>query len=176
MPSNLPSIAAAAAQWLLRAYPAAGGTFSAAVAEIQARQAATVASWLRYPTAMDAALLTLVGPGGSAGLDELVAPVPAAPADDGEPWRTWVDEVVVSWAACLLADPALAADAVAAVADCEHTGGLRRDFRRLTHPDERYRPATALLRHPDLLAPVAGLHRAELLALLRDRPAGSAAA
>jgi len=37
------------------------------------------------------------------------------------------------------------------------------DFRRLTAPDAHDRRAAALLRHPDLLAPVAGLHQGGLL-------------
>ncbi|MFI8278187.1 hypothetical protein ACIGBH_25610 [Streptomyces sp. NPDC085929] len=35
-------------------------------------------------------------------------------------------------------------------------------FRRLTEPGEYGRHAALLLRHPDLLAPVAELHRPEL--------------
>jgi hypothetical protein len=148
----------------------------AALAQAQVRQAATVAAWLRYPTELDAELLTLLGPGGSDRLDRLVgadptAPVTAASADD-EAWRSWVDEVVASWAACLLADPALAADAVLAVAGCPHAAGPAWEFRRLTAPDDRDRQAAVLLRHPDLVAPVADLHRGELLgslaALARD--------
>jgi hypothetical protein len=144
VPANLSSVIVATAQWLVRAYPAPGGTFSATLAEVQARQAATVAAWLRYPTSMDAALVGMVGPGGSGRLD-------------------WVDEVVASWAACLLADPDLAVAAVAAVGGCEHMVGLSCDFRRLTRPDDRDRYATTLLRHPDLLDPVARLHREQLL-------------
>ncbi|MET8181258.1 hypothetical protein [Streptomyces sp. NPDC005336] len=37
------------------------------------------------------------------------------------------------------------------------------EFRRLTAPDEYDRRAAPLLRHPDLMAPVADLHRAPLL-------------
>ena len=60
MSVDLSPVIAATAQWLLRAYPACAGTLNAALAEAQARQAATVAAWLRYPTSVDAALLTLV--------------------------------------------------------------------------------------------------------------------
>ncbi len=77
-------------------------------------------------------------------------------------WRTWVDEVVASWAVSLLADPELAAHAVRALAE----GGTPVDYRRLLTPDDGDRRAAALLRHPDLVAPVAVLHRAELLALV----------
>lgn len=79
-----------------------------------------------------------------------------------EAWRSWVDEVVVSWAACLLTDPELAARAVAALAE----GGTPVEFRRLLAPDDRDRRAAALLRHPDLVAPVAELHHAALVARL----------
>jgi hypothetical protein len=160
---DLASVIAATAEWLVRAYPTPGGALTATLAEVQARQAVTVAAWLRYPTSMDAGLLLVVGPGGSARLDWLAG---AESPDTPEPWRTWVDEVVASWAACLLSDSGLAAAAVAALAGGEHTAGLHCDFRRLTRPDERDRGAAALLRHPDLLAPVAELHRAELLARL----------
>ena len=86
-------------------------------------QAATVAAWLRYPTSVDAALLTLVGPGGSGRLDWLVG-ADAGEFDDAEyAWRSWVDEVVASWAACLLTTPALAAAAVAALTGSEHADG-----------------------------------------------------
>jgi len=154
VPSDLSPVVAATAQWLTRAYPAQGGTFSVILAERQARQAVTVAAWLRYPTAMDVELLMMAGPGGSAGLDDVARP---------EPWRTWVDEVVASWAACLLGDTRLAAAAVAAVAGSPHAAGGSPDFRRLTRPDACDRHAAALLRHPDLLAPVADRHRGELL-------------
>lgn len=169
MPADLSAVIAATAQWLLRAYPPEGGVFSATLAETQARQAATVAAWLRYPTTMDASLVTMVGPGGSGHLDWLTGVDTADCLDEDDlddadvAWRTWVDEVVASWAACLLADGHLAAAAVRAVTNSEHVGGLRWDFRRLTHPDDRDRRAAALLRHPDLLAPVADLHRTPLL-------------
>jgi hypothetical protein len=39
-------------------------------------------------------------------------------------------------------------------------------FRRLTHPDHIDSAAAALLRHPDLLAPLADRHRTELDAAL----------
>jgi hypothetical protein len=169
MPSDLSPVVAATAQWLTRAYPAPGGTFSAILAERQARQAVTVAAWLRYPTDLDVELLTLVGPGGSTRLDEA-----AGATGDRQPWRDWVDEVLASWAACLLGDVRLAAAASAAVAGCAHAGGLPCDFRRLTAPDACDRHAAALLRHPDLLAPVAGLHRAPLLDLLDASPVDAA--
>jgi hypothetical protein len=149
----------------MRAYPAPGGALGAALAQTQVRQAATVAAWLRYPSELDAELLTLLGPGGSARLD-WVAGGEEAGADRGEAWLSWVDEVVASWAACLLADPALAADAVAAVDGCPHMSGPACEFRRLTEPDDRDRQAAVLVRHPDLVAPVADLHRGELLASL----------
>lgn len=167
VPVELSPVIAATAQWLTRAYPAAGGTFRRALAEMQARQATKVAAWLRYPTSADAGLLILVGPGGSGQLDWLVGADTTELTDREYAWRTWVDEVVASWAACLLADPALATAAVHALRASEHTSGLRCDFRRLTDPDEGDQESTALLRHPDLLAPIADLHRAALLELLR---------
>ncbi|HEY8371985.1 MAG TPA: hypothetical protein VIL00_04495 [Pseudonocardiaceae bacterium] len=163
MSVDISPVIAATTYWLTRAYPAVGGPFSTALAEAQARQAATVAAWLRYPTSTDAALLLLVGPGGAARLDRLALGDLSEPAVRDQPWRTWVDEVVTSWAACLLTDSALAVAAVAALESAEHCQGLPVEFRRLTHPDERDRQAAALLRHPDLLAPVADLHRAALL-------------
>jgi hypothetical protein len=159
--ADLSAVIAATAQWLLRAYPPAPGAFSSALAEVQARQSATVAAWLRYPTTWDASLLGMVGPGGSAHLDWL-AGVDTMPGQETA-WRTWVDEVVASWAACLLADGDLAAAAVVALTGSAHLSGLECEFRRLTNPDERDRQAAVLLRHPDLLAPVADLHRAQLL-------------
>ena len=89
---------------------------------------------------------------------------------------SWVDEVVVSWAACLLGDPRLSTLAVAALADGEHAGPAPGEFRRLTQPDDHDRRAGALLRHPDLLGPVADLHRPELLVRLGLGTAGTAAA
>jgi hypothetical protein len=183
MPTNLAPVVAATTHWLVCAYPAPGGAFSKALAEAQARQAVTVAAWLRYPTTVDAALLRMVGPGGAGRLDWLVGADSRGTAhdvdeevDEEQAWRSWVDEVVASWAACLLADAELASRAVEAVRDCEYLRGLHYDFRRLTAPDERDRRATPLLRHPDLLAPVADLHRAELLDRLRDTATGAEAA
>ncbi|MBX6354676.1 MAG: hypothetical protein IRZ05_02345 [Micromonosporaceae bacterium] len=167
MPEALSAVIAATTRWLLRAYPATGGALGLALARVQVRQAATVAAWLRYPTGLDAELLALLGPGGSARLDWLAG---AEPADDpttpDAAWLSWVDEVVASWAACLLADPALAAQAVAAVEHSPHRPGPACEFRRLTEPDDRDRQAAALVRHPDLVAPVGDLHRAELLACM----------
>ncbi|MEV3972944.1 hypothetical protein AB0K68_33220 [Streptomyces sp. NPDC050698] len=167
MQADLSPVIAATAQWLTRAFPASGGALSSALCEVQARQAVTVAAWLRYPTAMDAALLGLAGPGGSGRLDWVTGADAALGDDpDAHAWRTWVDEVVASWAACLLTDPELAARAVTALADGGHDAGSRSGFRRLIAPDDNDRRAAALLRHPDLLAPVAGLHQDQLLARL----------
>ncbi|AEW92481.1 MULTISPECIES: hypothetical protein [Streptomycetaceae] len=174
MAADLSGVIAATTQWLTRSYPVTGGALDAALAQAQARQAVTAAAWLRYPSQADAALLELLGPGGSAALDRLTgsgaaaADVPGA----GEAWRSWVDEVVASWAACLLTDAPLARAAVAALDGCEHAAGLPFEFRRLTAPDPHDRHAAPLLRHPDLLAPVAALHRSELL---RRLSAGHAA-
>jgi hypothetical protein len=52
--------------------------------------------------------------------------------------------------------------AVAAIADGGHTAAAPVEFRRLVSPDAEDREAAALLRHPDLLAPVAALHRTAL--------------
>ncbi|MEU5524849.1 hypothetical protein ACIQCD_18480 [Streptomyces sp. NPDC093250] len=160
MQTDLSPVIAATAQWLTRSFPAPGGALAAALCEAQARQAVTVAARLRYPTAMDAALVALAGPGGSARLDWVTG---ADTDEDTEThaWRTWVDEVVASWAACLLADPALASLAVSAL-----DGDAAGEFRRLLDPDDIDRRATALLRHPDLLSPVAGLHHASLFSRL----------
>lgn len=163
VPVDLSPVIAATTHWLLRAYPSAGGAFHATLAEMQARQAVTVAAWLRYPTSLDAGLLTMVGPGGSTRLDWLVGADTEHLVEEEHAWRTWVDEVVASWAACLLADPSLAATAAAAVQGSEHTSGIHLDFCRLTRPDDRDRRSAPLLRHPDLVAPVADLHRDELL-------------
>lgn len=164
MSADMAPVIAATTRWLLGAYPAADGALSTALAEAQARQAVTVAAFLRYPTVADAALLVIAGPGGSARIDQL-CPVRALIdyADERHAWRTWVDEVLVSWAACLLSDPGLARRAVEAVANSEHVAGLRREFRCLIAPDDTEWHAATLLRHPDLLAPVAHLHRDELL-------------
>ncbi|WP_411138536.1 hypothetical protein [Streptomyces sp. C10] len=168
MSADISPVIASTAQWLLRSYPVTGGALDAALAEAQARQAATAAAWLRYPTAADAAVVALVGPGGSAGLDWITGADTSGPGVSEEPWRSWVDEVVASWAACLLTTPELADEAVAALARSEHAGGGRLDFRRLIRPDDRDRQAAVLLRHPDLLGPVAELHRAALVRHLQD--------
>ncbi|UTO68279.1 hypothetical protein [Streptomyces rapamycinicus] len=160
-------------EWLVRAFPAAEGAMNAALAEAQARQAVTVAAWLRYPTAIDAALVAMAGPGGSARLDWLVGGDPHEMDEADYAWRTWVDEVVASWAAGLLTSPALAETAVAALAGCEHTAASPVDFRRLTAPDEYDRRAAPQLRHPDLMAPVTDLHRLRLLARLHGDPVGA---
>ncbi|CAM5320879.1 PucR family transcriptional regulator OS=Streptomyces rochei OX=1928 GN=G3I25_17925 PE=4 SV=1 [Streptomyces rochei] len=161
MYADLSPVIAATAQWLTRAYPASGGTLALALTEAQARQAVTVAARLRYPTPMDVGLMGVAGPGGSARLDWITG-VDGDGDGAADAWRTWVDEVVASWAVSLLADPELAARAVRALAE----GGTPVDYRRLLTPDDGDRRAAALLRHPDLVAPVAVLHRAELLALV----------
>ncbi|MCP3819745.1 hypothetical protein NLX86_17060 [Streptomyces sp. A3M-1-3] len=172
MPAELTPLIAATAQWLTRAYPAGGGAMDSALSQVQARQAVTVAAGLRYPTPMDAALVMVTGPGGAARLDWIIGADGAGADDAGEyAWRTWVDEVVASWAACLLSTPGLAATAVAALAESGQMDGSPAVFRRLTSPDERDRRAAALLRHPDLLAPIAGLHHTQLLARLSLGPA-----
>jgi hypothetical protein len=187
--AELSPVIAASTHWLARAYPPpAADTVTHTLAELQARQAVTVAAWLRYPTEMDAALVAIAGPGGSAVLDWRAGSEPDDDLADEEGWRTWVDEVVVSWAACLLADPALARRAVDSVAAAlppgadadprprphRRGGGLPSEFRRLTVPDERDRAASVLLRHPDLLEPIASMHRDDLYYLLDvevwDRP------
>lgn len=170
MAADLSPLITATTQWLVRSYPVTGGALDAALAQAQAAQAAAVAAWLRYPTVADAALVGLVGPGGSARLDWLTG-AETTTFDEAEyAWRSWVDEVVASWAACLLTEPRLASAAVTAVAGCEYLAGLSFDFRRLTEPDDRDRRAAALLRHPDLLAPVADLHRAALIQHFQDTP------
>ncbi|MGA4864536.1 hypothetical protein ACPB9J_18020 [Streptomyces lavendulocolor] len=168
---SLSPLIAATAQWLARAYPPGGGALDSALAEAQARQAVTVAAWLRYPTAMDAALVAVAGPGGAGRLDGLTgADVAGSGDEDAEAWRTWVDEVVASWAAALLGAPELASAATDALTGSAHTAGAPVEFRRLLDPDERDRRAAALLRHPDLLAPVAELHRDQLLDRLAAGP------
>ncbi|AGZ43678.1 hypothetical protein [Actinoplanes friuliensis] len=175
----LSPVIAASTHWLIRAYPSSGADRAAdTLAELQARQAVTVAAWLRYPTPVDAELVAMAGPGGSAVLDWKAGSEPDDEMAEDEGWRTWVDEVVVSWAACLLADPLLAAravDSVAAVVPINddrprprprRAGDLPTEFRRLTAPDSRDLEAAALLRHPDLLETVADLHRDDLLYLL----------
>ncbi|MFF4691734.1 hypothetical protein [Streptomyces sp. NPDC001307] len=71
--------------------------------------------------------------------------------------------VVAGWAAGLLTDPGLAGLAVAALGEGEGGAGSSAEFRRLLAPDDGDRRAAALLRHPDLLAPVAELHLDQLL-------------
>ncbi|GAA0273766.1 hypothetical protein GCM10010302_09270 [Streptomyces polychromogenes] len=176
MSADLTPVIAAGTRWLLTAFPPSAGAFSRALAEAQARQAVTLAAALRYPTPIDAELLHLLGPGGSARLDWVTGADHPADSDhsdhsdhcadsadsgDEAGWRSWVDEAVVSWAACLLADPALAADAHR-LAGRGRTG----EVTRLTRPGEHEHEAAPLLRHPDLLEPVASLHRAPLLELL----------
>ncbi|WP_306214660.1 hypothetical protein [Actinoplanes sp. RD1] len=176
----LSPVIAASTHWLVRAYPATGTDQAAGTLnELQARQAVTVAAWLRYPTPVDAELVAMAGPGGSATLDWRMGSEPDDEMAEDEGWRTWVDEVVVSWAACLLADPLLAARAVDAVAAAvpivpddnsprprRRATDLPAEFRRLTAPDPREGAAAMLLRHPDLLESVAELHRDDLLYLL----------
>jgi hypothetical protein len=172
----LSPVIAASTHWLARAYPAAmPDRLAITLAELQARQAVTVAAYLRYPTPIDAELVAIAGPGGSAVLDWRAGSEPDDEAAEQEGWRTWVDEVVVSWAACLLADPALALLGVNAVVAAlppvdprprPRHGELSAEFRRLTLPDPRDQAAAALLRHPDLLEPIAAMHRDDLLYLL----------
>jgi hypothetical protein len=175
----LSPVIAASTHWLSRAYPASSpDSIAHTISELQARQAVTVAALLRYPTEIDAALVAIAGPGGSAVLDWRAGSEPDDEEAENEGWRTWVDEVVVSWAACLLADQALArrgVDAVLAIMPVDDSrprpfphrpGGLSGEFRRLTDPDERDQRAGALLRHPDLLEPISGMHRDDLLYLL----------
>ncbi|OIJ66414.1 hypothetical protein [Streptomyces mangrovisoli] len=182
MLADLSPLIAATSQWLLRAYPPCGGPMAAALCEAQARLAVGAAAWLRYPTPMDAALVGMAGPGGPDRLtgaagndigDDATNDTRGDPGnhsgrglDDAPAWHTWVDEVVASWAACLLGDTELADRAVDAVAADGRAAGLAAEFRRLAQPTERDRQAAALLRHPDLLAPVAALHRAQLMARL----------
>ncbi|MEU8818538.1 hypothetical protein [Actinoplanes sp. NPDC048796] len=184
---ELSPVIAASTHWISRAYPAGSpDTIAHTLSELQARQAVTVAAWLRYPTEVDAALVAIAGPGGSAVLDWRVGSEPEDEEAEEEGWRTWVDEVVVSWAACLLADPALARRAVDAVAAAvplsedrplpfpRRAGGTPNEFRRLIEPDQRDRDAAVLLRHPDLLEPVAEMHRDTLLYLLDAEQSGLA--
>ncbi|KOU83443.1 hypothetical protein ADK93_27060 [Streptomyces sp. XY58] len=149
---------------MLAAFPPAPGAFSRALADAQARQAVTLAAALRHPTPLDAQLLHLLGPGGSARLDRLTGADQGSDADAD--WRTWVDETVVSWAACFLASPALSAEAHHLV-----DRGQAGEMNRLTHPGRYESDAAPLLRHPDLLEPVAALHRGPLLDLLRSENA-----
>ncbi|MFC9646899.1 hypothetical protein ACFTZF_52325 [Streptomyces mirabilis] len=168
MTDDLTPVIAASTRWLLTAYPAPGGALSRALAEAQARQAVTLAATLRYPTDLDVQLLHLLAPSGSHRLDWLTG---CEPRPDDIAWRTWIDETVVSWAACLLADPALAdraARQALAVSEHQTTGGLR----RLTAPGKWDTEAAPLLRHPDLLENIAGLHRPQLMELLSLDSAG----
>ncbi|MFE9629420.1 hypothetical protein [Streptomyces sp. NPDC006463] len=164
---SLSPLIAATAQWLTRAYPSGRGALERSLAEAQSHQAVTLAAWLRYPTALDVQLVALTGPGGSDRLDWIAgsdADHPEVTADSPDhAWRTWVDEVVASWAACLLSAPALAVQAALAVNGTDHAGTVPVAFRRLTQPGPDDHRAAALLRHPDLLAPVAELHRPLLL-------------
>ncbi|WP_344172729.1 hypothetical protein [Pilimelia columellifera] len=177
MPVDLAPVVAATARWLSHAYPSPWpGAFSAALVELQARQAVTVAAWLRYPTAIDAELLTIAGPGGADRLDWVGGLTVDSPPDTELAWRAWVDEVVASWAANLLTDPLLSAHAVAALARRTSGAGLPTRFRRLLDPDEQDRRASALLRHPDLVEPVADLHRVGLLDMLSESPHAAPAA
>ncbi|GAA3963078.1 hypothetical protein GCM10022384_14060 [Streptomyces marokkonensis] len=171
MHADLSPVIAATTQWLTCAYPASGGALARALCEAQARQAVTVAARLRYPTPMDVALMGVAGPGGSARLDWITGADGTEAADpDKDAWRTWVDEVVASWAACLLTDLELANLAAAVPAEKDPAGhtssGTPAEFRRLLTPDAQDRRAATLLRHPDLAAPVAELHHAQLVARL----------
>nr|WP_308129351.1 hypothetical protein [Actinoplanes polyasparticus] len=175
---ELSPVIAASTHWLSRAYPSGSAdTIAHTLSELQARQAVTVAAWLRYPTEVDAALVAIAGPGGSAVLDWRVGSEPEDEEAEEEGWRTWVDETVVSWAACLLADPQLArrgVDAVIAAVPLAQdrplpyarSGKAPAEFRRLLEPDRRDMDAAVLLRHPDLLEPVASIHRDTLLYVL----------
>ncbi|WP_329200824.1 MULTISPECIES: hypothetical protein [unclassified Streptomyces] len=162
--TSLSPLIAATTHWLTRAYPAGSGALQRGLAEAQARQAVTVAAWLRYPTDLDAQLVALTGPGGSGRLDWITgADAPCEDEEREDVWRSWVDEVVASWAACLLTAPSLASAAVGALAGTDHADAVPVAFRRLTDPEANDRDAAALLRHPDLLAPIADLHRPGLV-------------
>ncbi|SFL56393.1 hypothetical protein [Geodermatophilus ruber] len=161
MSEHRDGVAAASAQWLLTAFPPPADPFAAMSAQWQVREATSVAARLRYPTDADDALLELCGPGGCARLDWAAGAGLGGDGDDA-PWRTWVDEVVVSWAAALLGDPALAAEAAEAAGEPLDSP--------LVAPSASDLAAAALLRHPDLLAPVADLHAAELRATVAARP------
>lgn len=165
--TDLTPVIAACTRWLLTAFPAPAGALSRALAEAQARQAAMLSADLCYPTDMDVQLLHLLGPSGSGRLDRLAG---NDPCPDDAAWRTWVDETVVSWAACLLADPALAERAHQSLATTGHRGepGSLRLIRPGIHDSE----AAALLRHPDLLEGIAGMHRPRLVELLNAEGAG----
>ena len=156
-------VVAASTQWLLTAFPTPADPFAAMSARWQAYEAVSVAARLRYPTDADDALLELCGPGGCERLNWSVGSGLGAGSVEDAPWRTWVDEVVVSWAAALLGDTALAAAAAAAVGE-PLVGPL-------VTPSANDLAAATLLRHPDLLAPVADLHRAELYQALAAQAA-----
>ncbi|MFJ4863620.1 MULTISPECIES: hypothetical protein [unclassified Streptomyces] len=169
--SSLSSLIAATAHWLTRAYPADGGALQRGLAEVQARQAVTVAAWLCYPTELDAQLVVLTGPGGSDRIDRITGTdsrvrTADTDAECDEAWRSWVDEVVASWAACLLSHPDLAAAATRALAGTDHGSAVPLAFHRLTRPRVADHEAAALMRHPDLLEPIARLHRPRLLVRL----------
>lgn len=169
MSVDLTPVVTATTHWLVHAYPAgSGGVLSTVLAETQARQAVTLAAWLRYPTSMDAELMGMGGPGGTARLDGLLGTEALASQDDTEEpaWRSWVDEVLASWAVCLLTAPTLARTASERAAKSEHAHGIPTEFDRLITPATNDLAATPLLRHPDLTAPIADLHRGELLTLL----------
>ncbi|MFE9428658.1 hypothetical protein ACFYNO_37585 [Kitasatospora sp. NPDC006697] len=170
MSADLTPVIAACTRWLVAAYPPPPGALNAALAHAQAHQAATLAAHLRYATDLDVQLLHLLAPSGTGRLDWITGHH-AEPEETA--WRTWVDETVVSWAACLLADPALAARAhrtPAGSGGTAHVAGLR----RLTHPGPHDSEAAVLLRHPDLLDAVAALHRSELAELLDAEDAAAA--
>lgn len=164
MSQRLVPLIGACATWLDHAFGPGRSPLLAALAQVQTRQAVTVAAWLRYPTELDAALVELTGPGPNA-----LAARPAERGEPAEPWRSWVDETVVSWAACLLTDRELAHRAVITAGHTEHAEGLSVCFRSLLDPDERERRAGTLLRHPDLVGPIAALHRTGLLSRLTGR-------
>ena len=187
---ELSPVIAASTHWLARAYPAASSdSIAHTLAELQARQAITVAAWLRYPTEMDAALVAIAGPGGSAVLDWRAGSEPDDEALETEGWRTWVDEVVVSWAACLLSDPLLArraVDAVLAVVPSDgddekrvspyprNPGGLPHEFRRLLDPDERELLADAFDRGADQVGAGVFAAQADEAAAHAGQPPGCA--
>ncbi|CAM5235717.1 hypothetical protein SVIOM342S_03489 [Streptomyces violaceorubidus] len=162
-----PPAIAATAQWLTRAYPASGGALADALCEAQARQAVTVVARLRYPTPMDVALLGVAGPGGSARADRVTGADGATSAyrtrtPGGPGWtRSSPAGRPVCWPT-----PALAWLAVAALAEGGPSAGTPAEFRRLLAPGDADRRAAALLRNPDLVAPVAALHHAGLMARL----------
>lgn len=173
MPTALSPVIAASTRWLLSAFPSAAGPLDEALAEAQAGQAVTIAAALRYPTELDAELVILLGPGGSARLDSVTGVDAPPPEGAADAWRSWVDETVVSWAACLLADADLAVVAAACLAATHHGADNVGTARRLTIPSPRDHRAAPLLRHPDLVGPIADLHRETLRGLLDAAPAGS---